>query len=525
MDAARGITPTIDDELCREHFGCSIDALPKTPPRIVAVRAGRRSGKTSRLLAPAALHAAWTCPVEHVAAGEILYAVIVAADLKQARQVLTFIRGYVDGSPILRAAKTDETADYVELRRVDGNRVRVEVLSASNRTGRSRSCVYAAIDEVAFLDADGADVSDTETARALSLALVPAAQLWGASSPWVEGVGWLETTFARDFGTHANALCVQGGTRALNPHWDPDGSIERELRASDPLAAAREIDAVPLGGGSEVLIDAGALAKCVDRDRSPSLPPRPGQWITFAGDLGFVHDGAALVGAFPGSGAPHEIAHLDLLLPSKGAPLQFGAVVRRFADTIKHYGARTIILDSFNRAAAIDEFAKYGIRVANAPEGAPGKASTHLLAKRLVNEGRVRFPDDARLLSQLRAITTRPTAGGGLTFSVRRSIGAGHGDLASAAILALWCCDSVREAAAHAGAVDESRLRRIEAAQDVFECRIPGTTTRERLFREGRISRIQYDAAAWDALPQDEKDARQAEIDRIHPGNRWRRRA
>ena len=61
MDAAEGIRPTrIDDATCTRHFGCALDQLPRVARRLVAVRAGGRAGKTSRLMATKALHAALT---------------------------------------------------------------------------------------------------------------------------------------------------------------------------------------------------------------------------------------------------------------------------------------------------------------------------------------------------------------------------------------------------------------------------------------------------------------------------------
>lgn len=446
LDVAEGVTPAIDDATAVAHFGCAVGALPSEPRRIRCVRAGRRGGKTSRILAPAALHAAWTTPLPSLAATEVAYVAVVCPDLKTAKQALSFVKGLVDSSPILSKAKTDETAEFVELRRPhDRARVRVEVMAASRRAGRSRTLAGACVDEGCFFDTgDEAAVSDTEIVRALLPALVDGAALWCVSSPWIEGFGYIESVFARDFGRHVNALAVQAPTRALNPNWDPTGEIEREMRASDPLAAARELDAVPLGGGAEMLFDAQALAQCVDASRPLSLPPRPFGGVTCAVDLGFTKDGAALAVVF--NGDPIEVAHMELLLPGRGAPLQFGRVVATFAELIKRYGGTRVIADSFNRAAAIEEFARQGIVLLAGPEGATGKATTHLAVRRLISEGRVRLPNDPRLLAEMRAIVSRPTAGGGLQITTKRRAGGGHGDAASALVLALHAAERTHRA-------------------------------------------------------------------------------
>jgi hypothetical protein len=64
--------------LCPKLFGCSNDNLPRCARRVVCVRAGGRGGKTSRLLAPKALHAALTVPLPTLAVGEHAVSLLVA---------------------------------------------------------------------------------------------------------------------------------------------------------------------------------------------------------------------------------------------------------------------------------------------------------------------------------------------------------------------------------------------------------------------------------------------------------------
>ena len=67
------------------------------------------------------------------------------------------------------------------------------------------------------------------------------------------------------------------------------------------------------------------------------------------------------------------------------------------------------------------------------------------IAKKLIHEGRIRLPNHPRLLSQLRSVVSKPTPGGGLTISIPRRRGQGHGDLVSAAVLAIWQAHRARE--------------------------------------------------------------------------------
>ena len=268
-DASEARLPdTLSDEQSAIYFGCGLDGLPKTSPRTVAVRAGARGGKTSRLLSTKAIHAAWTVPLPTINPGEFASSVIVAPDLKLARQALSFVHGYVEQSPVLRAARIGESKkDSVELRRPDGKAVRIEILAAGGRGRalRGRVLVYVGLDEAAFFfDESTGVINDAELYLAVLPRIAPGGQCWIVSTPWIADRGLLEKLLSENFGTHEKALTVIAPTRALNPTWDPTGEVERDLRSQDPDKAAREIDAIPMTGGSMSFIPPDALAACVE---------------------------------------------------------------------------------------------------------------------------------------------------------------------------------------------------------------------------------------------------------------------
>lgn len=441
MDAADGIAPTtIDDATAREHFGCAIRDLPRVARRTVGARSGGRSGKTSRLLAPKALHAAWTVPLPTLRRGEVASALLVAPDLKLARQALSFAVGYVDDSPILRSALLEEpTKDTIELRRPDGKRVRIEVLAASRggRGVRGRTLVFAGLDEAAFFfdEATGV-VNDSDIFRAVLQRVVPGGQVWIASTPWLEDVGLLEAIIAKNFGTHGNALVCTSGTRAMNPTWDPTGEIEQDLREQDPDAAAREIDGQPMTGGAGVFFDPSAIKACVDVELRLPVAPPPGVRTTFGSDLGFSSDSSANVGVAKRDGK-FVVLVVEELRPKKGAPLRPKAVIDSFAATIKAYRSLEFTADAHYRESAREHLEPHGIRFVDAPAGRDAKNESFLLARKLIHEGRVRIPNHPRLLAQLRTVVSRPMPGGGLQIGAPRRFGA-HADIASAFVLALW---------------------------------------------------------------------------------------
>lgn len=442
MDASAGHTPnTIDDEASVRHFGCPLADIPTEAPRTVVVRAGGRGGKTSQCLAPKALHAAWTVPVPTLGPGEKAYALLFAPDLSLAHQTFSFVKGYVDASPTLRnALVADPTADELTLRRPDGNLacVRVAAASRGGKGGRGKTLVFAGMDEACFFfDAATGVVNDAEIYRAVIQRIVPGGQCWIVSTPWIALVGLLEELLQKNFGSHRQALCCVAPTRALNPGWDPDGEIERDLRENDPDNATREIDAIPLTAGSGVWFDYAAIDAAVDEDRPLQLAPVLGGLYGVGGDFGFKRDSSAqaIVQAIE---TILHLAALDEQRPVPGTTLKPSAVVGDFAKVLQHYGVARLACDSHERAQVAAEFASHNIEVIPVPEGQTGKAMTYTLLRTLFREGRVKIPKDPRLIRQLKAVTGRPTPGGGITITSPRQAGGGHGDLVSAFVAAAW---------------------------------------------------------------------------------------
>jgi hypothetical protein len=442
IDSSEGRWPaTITDAQCREHFGCGLAEMPREARRTVAVRAGGRGGKSSRLLAPKALHAAWTVPLPTLNHGEVASALIVAPDLKLARQTFSFCLGYVEQSPLLQRYLVKEpTKDTIDLARPDGKRVRVEILAATRggRAVRARTLVFAGLDEAClFFDDKSGVVNDADIYRAVHQRVVPGGQTWIVSTPWLADTGILEGFISKDFGRHENTLCCIGGTRALNPNWDPDGTIERDLREQDPDAAVREIDGIPLAGGAGAFFEPTALIACVAADDELE---QDGRAVAFGGDLGFVRDSSALVGATLSD--PIDVVVLDEVRPEPGQPLKPSEVVARFGKTIRARGAWSFCADGHYRETAREHLEPAGVDFVDAPSGQQGKSEVYLHAKKLIHERRVRLPNNPRLLTQLRQVVSRPMPGGGVSISTPRRKagqgGGGHGDLVSALVLALW---------------------------------------------------------------------------------------
>ena len=451
MDAAEGRpVTTIDEAACLKHFGCTLAKLPRIARRLVAVRAGGRGGKSSRLLATKAIHAALTVPLTTLAPGERAVALIMAPDLALARQTLGFARGYIEASPTLRAMVLRDTADEIELRRPDGLPVLIRVRAASRggKGGRGFVLVFAGLDEAAFFrDESSGIVNDQEIYRATAQRLVPGAQAWIASTPWIAGAGLLEETLAADLGAHEHALCAVAPTRALNPTWDPDGTIESALRASDPENAEREIDAIPLAAGSRMFFDKVTLDAATDPNRPQDLQPEQGAFYGAAGDFAFRRNASAvsIVRRIPVEGGAdrYELALLDERRPETGAPLKPASVVDDFAVPLTRFGLGEVAADSHERDQVSEEMARHGITVSSLPAGQSGKAEQYLFFRRLLREGRFTMPKHPRLRAQLNAILAKPAPGGGLSITSPTTPDGSHGDLVSGLVGAVWAAQFV----------------------------------------------------------------------------------
>lgn len=445
--AADGHRPdTIDDATSARYFGCDLDGLPRAARRTVAVQAGGRGGKTSRLLAPKAVHAAWTVPLPTLEPEEHAVALIVSSDLVFARQALSFCVGHIRKSPALSAALVGEPgADSLTLRRPDGKLVdvRVRAAGAKGKGGRAFTLVFAGLDEACFFFDDSGVVNDREIFRACSPRIVPGGQLWMVSTPWVEGVGVLEEELATNWGNHAETLAARGvGTKALNPTWDPTGEIEAKERRNDPDNAAREIDAVPLTAGSTHFFSREAIEAAFREGLPQITPPRAGAQCAAGGDTGFTKNSSALAIVERIEGAKGEpprfrLARLEERKPLPGLPLQPKAIAQEFAGIFLPYGTRELVTDAHELGEVRNALTAKGCSVVTAPP----KTEAYVAARTILHEGRLELPPNARLRSQLRAVVAKPMPGGGTQIKSPIAADGSHGDLVSALVNALWRAD------------------------------------------------------------------------------------
>jgi hypothetical protein len=216
--------------------------------------------------------------------------------------------------------------------------------------------------------------------------------------------------------------------------------IERE-RARDPENAEREYDCVAGPRGSSRLFDKESLEAAADNDRPLVMAAPARALLGCGGDLALERDSSAIAVAARDRADVYSLLEFDEVRPAKGAPLSPRFVIRdRFAPVMVRHHVRRIMADAHYRQSAIEHLSAVGLRFDDAPAGAQGKYDSHMFFRAQLRAGKAKLPNAPRLIAQLRVIVGTPMPGGLIRISSPRRTGAqgGHGDIASAVVLAFW---------------------------------------------------------------------------------------
>ncbi len=429
-----------DREIARQLFG-DVDGVPPMARRVLVLVLGRGSGKTTI----AAAYGIWrmcTADLSRCGPGDVPHVVVVAPGKRTAGLAVRMALALVQGSPELHSRLESEAADGFSLRRSDGRVVAFAAFAASRggASARGLSVLSFILDESQFF------LSDSEfvvTDRDIFSALVPRLMPGGAgvfiSTPWPVPT-LMGELHEKNFGSPSTALAALAPTLVMRDGDEQIAAIIASERERDPENAAREFECdTSMTAGASTLFDVAAIKAALDPSLVLGRNPEPGMRVSCAADFAFRSDSSALVIVHSGDTG---IAVADILerRPRPGAPLKPSEVVRDFAQPVKRNGGRFVIADGHAAEAIREHLQANGLSLVPAPEGNSGKVETHLRAKALLHEGRVRIPADPlgqRLAAQLRNIICKPAPGGGLTITAPRRRGEGHGDIASSFVLAV----------------------------------------------------------------------------------------
>jgi hypothetical protein len=397
--AALFALPMTDAELTiyRRHTGRQDP--PGEPVREGWVIAGRRGGKSFIAALVAVFVSCFRSYDDVLAPGERGTLMVLAADRRQARTVFRYIDGLISGVAMLARMVESRTAEAIHL----GNRISIEVHTASFRAVRGYTLIGVIADEIAFWRSDESTNPDAEIIAALrpGMATVPGALLLGISSPYSRrGVLW--EAHRKHYGEDGDPVLVwQAPTSAMNPSVDPE--VIRRAYEEDEASASAEY-----GAEFRRDIESFVSREAVDAVVIPGrleLPPIEGvQYQGFCDPSGGSSDSMTLAVAHKDDGS----AVLDLVREVR-PPFSPEVVVQDFAETLKRYRISQVTGDRYGAEWVAEAFRRVGITYRPAE-----KAKSDIYREFLpaINSQTVELLDHAKLIAQLCALERRTARGG-----------------------------------------------------------------------------------------------------------------
>jgi hypothetical protein len=353
---------------------------------------GRRSGKTRIAAAISVFIAA----IERhtLSPGEVGCVLLLAASRSQAGIAYSYVRGFLEASPVLRPLIESVTTNEVRLR---GN-ILISVHAGSYRTIRGRSLLAVVADETSFWRDESSAAPDVEIFRACAPALAATGGPWIGISTGYRKLGLLYQKWRDHFAQNDDdVLVIQGATTQFNSTLDA-GTIDRAKKA-DPEAAESEW----LGGfRSDIaqFLDDETIDAAIDLARPMELPPRTGfRYQSFTDPSGGRHDQFSLCVA-------HKEGDRFICDVIRGArpPFDPHSVVVEYAALLKQYGINEVTGDAYSAAWCETAFKESGIIYLRSEMA---KSQLYLESLPLFMRGAVSIPDHPKLIRELRLLERR----------------------------------------------------------------------------------------------------------------------
>jgi hypothetical protein len=404
-----------DDEAALYRQCTGRAALPKAAFAEGWLICGRRAGKSFVLALIAVFLASFRDYRPHLGPGERATIMVIAADRKQARVILRYIRALL-AIPALAKLVENDTAESIDL----APNVTIEVGTASHRTIRGYSVAAALCDEVAFWPSEESVTPDIEILAALrpAMATIPNAMLLCASSPYARR-GALFEAFKRYFGGDDRSVLVwKAPTRVMNatvPQRLIDEAFER-----DPSNAAAEYGA-EFRTDIESFINRDAVEACIEVGVFERAPIDGVRYYGFVDPSGGSADAMTVAVAHNEGG----VAVLDAVRERR-PPFSPEAVVKEFAELLKLYRVGRICGDRYAGEWPRERFREHGVDYQPSEKS---KSELYGALLPLINSGKASLLDDKRLVSQLVGLERRTARSG--KDSIDHAPG-GHDDVANA---------------------------------------------------------------------------------------------
>jgi hypothetical protein len=380
---------------------------------LVAV-VGRRGGKSSAISALACYIAA-LCKHDKLVPGERGVVLCVAPDQRQAKIVLDYTSGILEGSPLFARMITRRTSDTIELE----NKCAIEVRSAQFRRLRGMTAIACIADEACFWRSEDSTNLDSEILNAVRPALATTGgPLIVISSPYSrKGVVW--EAFRKHFGNDNDPgiLIAKGTTADLNPSIDPK-VIARALERDEASARAEYL--AEFRSDLEGFVDLDAVKACV----SDGVRERPPETRNIY--VGFVDPSGGSVDSFTLAIGHREgkTCVIDCVREIR-PPFSPEMATAELCSVLRSYKCSTVFGDKFGGLWPAEQFRNHGVFYEPAERS---KSELYVDLLPALNSRTIDLVDSDRLVQQIVGLERRVGRGG--RDSIDHGPG-GHDDLAN----------------------------------------------------------------------------------------------
>jgi hypothetical protein len=381
---------------------------PTTRAREVWFSVGRRGGKTLTMAKLVVALAAFTDAAYHVAPGEQIVVMLLAADRRQARIARGYIRGLLESDPALcRLIVGVPTQERIELT----NGVVIEIHTSNIRAVRGYTLLAVIADEVAYWSREQHANPDVEVLNALrpGLATIPTSLLVVISTPRArKGAIWdaFIEHYAKD---NDPVLFWKAPTQVMNPTI-AEGTILAARRA-DPAAAKAEWDA-EFRSDLESYVAVDVVAPLIEVGRRERAPVAGCPYVVNVDPAGAGTEKADSFTWSVAHAEPREdgalVSVVDLVGEAR-PPFSPDRVVAEIAEVCGRYGVTVVEGDRYGGNWPAERFAAHGITYVPA---ARTKSEIYRDLLPLLTSGRVRLLGVPRCTDQLLGLERRVGRGG-----------------------------------------------------------------------------------------------------------------
>jgi hypothetical protein len=398
------------------------ETVPSEPVTEGWLIVGRRGGKSRNMGIAAGWLAIRRDYTQLLAPGEQAVIPVIAADRKQARQILNYLKGFCRLPEVEPYIKGKPLANSVAFT----TGVTVEIATASYRTTRGYTVVALLCDEVAFWRSDDSAEPDAEILNATrpGMATIPDSLILAGSTPYARK-GELYRAHHEYYGKDVPDVLVWNAD-TLSMHTSPrlEKFVARQFE-SDPVVAASEYGQ----GGSvvfrrdvETFVEPDAVDAVTPQGRRELLRVGEVRYFAFTDPSGGSQDSWTLaIGHLEG-----EAPVLDALRETQ-PPFSPEVVATDYAGLLAKYGITEVEGDHYAGQFPRELFRQRGVTYR--PSESP-KSDIYREWLPLLNAGKMSLLDIPRLKAQLCGLERKVARSG--QESIDHAPG-GHDDIANAA--------------------------------------------------------------------------------------------